>query len=78
MDANGARHLVYAIEQQQHWRQAAAVRDGHQPLRDPDVAHLAELGDALRRYRTSAGSEFEKRLLNGRWERRVARGVFDF
>jgi hypothetical protein len=67
MDAEGAQHLRRAIEQHEHWRRAAAVRDGRQDARDPDVSHLVEFSDALRRYRLRDGRVFEKRLLDGCW-----------
>ena len=67
VDVIGAQHLLRAIEQQRHWRQAAAVRDGRQAGRDPHSAELIELGQALRRYRSRSGRVFEKRLLDGCW-----------
>jgi len=67
MDAEGAQHLRRAIEQHEHWKRAAAVRDGRQAARDPDVSNLIEFGDRLRRYRLRDGREFEKRLLDGSW-----------
>jgi hypothetical protein len=62
MDVLGAQLLRRTIEQQQHWRQAAAVVDGRQPIRDPDQAHLVEFAGPVRRYRASNGESFEKRL----------------
>jgi hypothetical protein len=56
-----------AIAEREHWRQAAAVRDGDQPPRDPDAPNLVELRGAIRRYRTNDGGGFTKRLVNGRW-----------
>jgi hypothetical protein len=67
MDVRGAEHLRRAIEQQEHWRQAAAVCDGRQSQRDPDAAELVELKHSLRRYRSRNGFVFEKRLLDGSW-----------
>jgi hypothetical protein len=67
VDANGAAYLHRAIEQQQHWRQAVAVRDGRQPGRDPDVVHLVDCGDRIRTYRTGDGEEFVKRLEDDAW-----------
>lgn len=72
MDAIGARHLRRAIEQQEQWRQADAVRVGHQPLRDPDVSQLQEFDGVVRRYRSSDGRSFEKRLRDGLWHRAAA------
>jgi hypothetical protein len=67
VDAEGAQHLRRAIEQHQHWQRAAAVRDGRQAPRDPDVSELVEFTDAFRRYRSRDGRVFEKRLLDGCW-----------
>jgi len=67
VDAVGAQHLSRAIEQHRHWRQAVAVREGRQPLRDPDVASLVEFVGPVRRYRSREGHVFEKRLLDGAW-----------
>jgi hypothetical protein len=67
MDPKGAEHLRRAIEQQAHWRKAAGVQDGRQPLRDPDVSQLVEFVDAVRRYRSADGKQFEKLLLDGLW-----------
>ncbi len=67
MDAVGAQHLQRSIEQQRHWRQATAVREGRQPVRDPDVSELVEFDGEPRRYRSRDGREFEKRLLDGCW-----------
>jgi hypothetical protein len=67
MDAVGAQHLQRAIAQQRHWRQAAAVREGRQPFRDPDVSHLVEFAGVLRRYRSHDGRVYEKRLRDGVW-----------
>ena len=67
MDAEGAQHLRRAIEQQAHWRRAAAVQEGRQAARDPDVSELVEFEHACRRYRSRDGRVFEKRLLDGCW-----------
>jgi hypothetical protein len=67
VDAEGAKHLRRAIEQQEHWRRADAVRDGRQASRDPDVSELIEFEQAYRRYRSRDGRLFEKRLLDGAW-----------
>ena len=67
MDVTGAQHLRAAIEQQQHWTRAEAVRDGRQPARDPNAAQLIELDGAVRRYRGTDGRLFEKHLRDGIW-----------
>jgi hypothetical protein len=67
MDAIGAQHLRRAIEQQRHWRQAVAVREGRQPVRDPDVSRLVDFAGLRRRYRSRDGKVFEKRLFDGCW-----------
>jgi hypothetical protein len=67
MDANEARRLRRTTDQQEHWAEAEAVRDGHQAARDPDASSLVELGDARRRYRASDGYVYTKQLVNGRW-----------
>ncbi len=67
MDVSGAQHLLRAIEQQQHWCQASAVREGRQPTRDPDLPHLVDFAGALRQYRFGDGHVFEKRLRDGCW-----------
>jgi hypothetical protein len=67
VDAVGAQHLLRSIEQQRHWRRAEAVRDGRQPVRDPDVSELVDFAGERRRYRSRDGSIFEKRLLDGCW-----------
>ena len=61
MDANGSDELRRRIEQQQHWRQAEAVRDGRQAATDPDADALTELGEGIRIY----GSERVTRLVHG-------------
>jgi hypothetical protein len=81
MDAAGAAELQKRIEEHQHWRQAAAVRDGRQPPADPDAEELEEIGDGVRLY----GREEQlltvdgrpalvtfrvaKQLVDGHWER---------
>jgi hypothetical protein len=67
MDVLGAQFLQRTIEQQQHWRQADAVVDGRQPVRDPDQAQLIDFAGPVRRYRASDGGWFEKRLDDGFW-----------
>jgi hypothetical protein len=63
MDGNGARHLRRRLESHEHWRQAETVREGTQPMADPDVHELVELGEGLRRYRGG----LRKRLVEGCW-----------
>jgi hypothetical protein len=79
MDAQGARALTRRIEQQQHWRQAPAVRDGRQPPVDPDGAELEELSETTRLYGREVRAEtvdgrralvtrrMQKRLVDGWW-----------
>ena len=71
MDAFGAKSLKKRLEQQEHWRQAEAVRDGRQLPVDPDGDELEEFGEGFRVY---AGRETAaetprvyKRLVDGRW-----------
>ena len=67
MDAEGAQVLRERIEQHQHWRLAAAVRDGRQPARDPDAADLVHCAGPLRRYEPRGGTAFEKLLVDDLW-----------
>ena len=48
MDAAGAEELRKRIEEQRHWEQAEAVRDGRQSATDPDSFELEELVDGVR------------------------------
>jgi hypothetical protein len=61
------------LEQQAHWEQADAVREGRQLPIDPDGGDLEELGDGYRLYRVNrVGTEPRrvcKRLVDGRWQR---------
>ena len=72
MDVKGAERLRLRIEEQQHWRQAAAVLDGRQPPTDPDHDQLETLGDGIRLYSgrmTRNGIvRICKRLVDGVWE----------
>jgi hypothetical protein len=84
MDIEGARILSERIAQQQHWAQAAAVREGRAPSIDPDAHRLTELRDGLRIYDSETGTTridgrtakltrvYCKRLVDGEW-----RGFFD-
>jgi len=71
VDAEGAEALRRRIEQQTHWRQAEAVRDGRQPAVDPDSDELAGVHDGIRLYtpRTTHGEVVHpcKRLVDGVW-----------
>ena len=62
MDAVGAAELRKRFEEQEHWRQAEAVRDGRQPATDPDSLELEELGEGTRHY----GRSHERTLVEGR------------
>jgi hypothetical protein len=68
MDVSGAEALRLRLEQQRHWRLAAAVRDGRQPPIDPDSHALSELHQGERVYRPAAG-RYVKRLIGGSWVR---------
>ena len=67
MNAAGAEALRLRIEQQEHWRSAAAVRDGLQPGVDPDSHALVEIGYHERTYEAEAG-RFTKRMVRGVWK----------
>jgi len=83
MDVAGARALTDRIEQQQHWEQAEAVRDGRQPACDPDADELTSLRDGIRVYGTRRTTTYAggvsrlvtqvfcKRLVDGWWEGHV-------
>jgi hypothetical protein len=62
MDAIGARELRERLAEQEHWRQAKAVREGHQAPTDPDYYELEEMGKRVRRY----GVEQQRTTVNGR------------
>ena len=72
MDAAGAERLRWRIEQQEHWRQAEAVRDGRQPSVDPDLYELESLENGLRLYSPRMTRDglmrLCKRLVDGVWE----------
>jgi hypothetical protein len=71
MDPAGAALLYRRIEQQRHWEQADAVRDGRQLPVDPDGDELEELGDGIRIYAVRRDGETIrrcKRLIDGRWQ----------
>jgi hypothetical protein len=50
MDAAGAEELRKRLEEQAHWAQAEAVKDGRQPATDPDARDLEKIGDGVRFY----------------------------
>jgi hypothetical protein len=81
MDTTGVRTLRERIEQQEHWRSAAAVARGDQPATDPDAWDLEELAEGLRLYATREEHRelvdgqpalvihrLTKRLVDGRWQ----------
>jgi hypothetical protein len=72
VDVAGAECLTWSIEQQQNWRQAAAVLDGRQPPTDPDLEQLEMINNEIRLYavRVTRGRTFRicKRLVEGVWE----------
>jgi hypothetical protein len=71
VDVSGAKRLSWRIEQQKHWRQAAAVSDGRQPATDPDLDTLESLEGTVRVYAprlTHRGVvRLRKRLADGVW-----------
>ena len=81
MDAAGAEELRKRLEEQAHWAQAEAVKDGRQPAADPDAWELEEIGDGVRYYGRdeqpltvdgrSALVTFRiiKQLVDGEWQR---------
>jgi hypothetical protein len=85
VDAAGAEQLRRRLEQQAHWRQAEAVRDGDQPACDPDAHDLEEIGERTRYYTRDrqrltvdgrpAIVTFRtvKNLVDGRWELSIIR-----
>ena len=68
MDPAGAAALRVRLEQQQHWRLAAAVLEGLLPRSDPDAPALREIRGEERVYEDADGP-FVKRLIGGAWER---------
>ena len=81
MDAAGAEELRKRIEEQRHWEQAEAVRDGRQSATDPDSFELEELVDGVRYYgrdeqvtvvdgrRSLVTYRLTKALVDGWWQR---------
>jgi hypothetical protein len=80
MDFPGRQTLEVRLQQQAHWRQAAAVQRGEQPTTDPDAYELEELRDGLRLYgvreqhrdvvdgrRVLVIQRLTKRLVDDRW-----------
>ena len=77
MDAAGAGELRKRLEQQEHWRQADAVRDGRQLPSDPDVQELLtrnrDVHSALdARLQARAASVLAKHIEEGRFTRGAA------
>jgi hypothetical protein len=71
LDAGGAQVLQRLLEQQAHWREADAVREGRQPAVDPDRDSLIRIGDGIRVYGSRAVDgkvvHLCKRLVDGVW-----------
>ncbi len=67
--------LKRRLEQQAHWRQADAVRDGRQLPVDPDGDELEEIGDGIRLYSvrraTTEARRMCKRLVDGKWQHEI-------
>ena len=91
MDATGAKTLNQRIADQEHWRQAQAVRDGLQPTIDPDAWQLVETREGLRLYdireqqrQTVEGrpavvtQRLTKRLVEGWWETSYVREAVQY
>jgi hypothetical protein len=84
MDIAGAKELSRRLAQQQHWRQARAVRIGRQPSFDPDGHALERFLPGVRYYRERRQLELRdgeaalvvrrhrKRLVEGVWEDEVS------
>lgn len=81
MNAPRVKTLNERIAEQEHWRQADAVRRGLQPNIDPDAWNLVETGETLRTYDVReqqrqivdgrpalVTQRMTKRLVNGWWE----------
>ncbi len=64
MDISGAQVLSERLAQQEHWREARAVRIGRQPSFDPDGYALESFHDGVRLYRPEQRLEHR----NGRSE----------
>ena len=84
MDIAGARALSRRLAQQEHWRQALAVRIGRQPAIDPDGYALEAFRSGVRYYRERREVEVHdgkpavvirrhrKRLVGDAWEDEVS------
>ncbi|MFY9578342.1 MAG: hypothetical protein WAQ33_03385 [Gaiellaceae bacterium] len=75
LDAAGAEELRKRIEEQRHWQQAEAVRDGRQSATDPDSFKLEELVDGREEQVTVADGRrslvtyrLTKALVDGWWQ----------
>ena len=88
MDAAGAEELRKRLEEQAHWAQAEAVKDGRQPASDPDAAELEEIRDGIRYYgrdeqRTTVDGRaavvrIVKQLVDGEWQRAAIRDDVEY
>jgi hypothetical protein len=71
VDVAGAESLRQRLEQQAHWRQAEAVRDGRQSATDPDIDELESMEYRRRLYapRIVHGTvvRLHKELSDGVW-----------
>jgi len=88
MDAAGAEELRKRLEEQAHWAQAEAVKDGRQPASDPDAPELEKIGDGIRYYgrdeqRTTVDGRaavvrIVKQLVDGEWQRAAIRDDVEY
>jgi len=81
--ADTAHALSLRLTAQEHWEQAASVRDGLQPRIDPDYGDLEQLDEGVRSYRLHecegtmdglpalVSRRLVKRLVAGAWETEV-------
>ena len=90
MDTNGARELRKRLQEQEHWCQADAVRDGRQPQTDPDLLELESIGDGVRYYGCEqaqtnvdgrparVSTRLTKTLTDGAWETALVRESVEY
>ena len=83
MEISGAQVLSERLAQQEHWREARAVRIGSQPPFDPDGYALVSFAGGVRLYRREPCVEqqggrpalvtrrIKKVLVDGAWEAEV-------